>query len=135
MSRNVSDPVISQVAAVKDENNERPIPSAWRSAIRQIVGAFAQHDYALSVGVAGVAPIPIETAAQVRDYIEDYGAVLLDLSEETWDSSVCIWTGDHWDALIDLWTADEGRSDLALNLRVFEGDPGTLIAVHMVYVP
>jgi hypothetical protein len=127
--------VTTEVAALKDEQSERQIPSAWRSAIEQVVRAFAQHDYGLSAGVSGVAPVSAETATQVRKYIQDYGATLVELSEETWRTSVCIWMGNHWDALIDLWTLDERRSDLVLHLNVYEADGNILIHVYMVYVP
>jgi hypothetical protein len=125
----------SEVLAVKDEETERPIPSAWRSAIREIVGAFIRHDYHLSAGIHGVAPISAETATHIQNYIEDYGATLIDLPDETWNSSVCIWMGTKWDALIDLWTVSEGRSDLVLSLRVTEANGAFLFHIYMVYVP
>ena len=59
----------------------------------------------------------------------------MELPEETWDSSVCIWMGVRWDALIDLWTSSEGRSDLVLSLRVSEDGSGFKFDVYMVYVP
>lgn len=130
----------SEVPAVKDPEAQRPIPSAWRPVIREIVNAFVNEDYDLSAPIAGVAPISAEEAARIRDYIQDYGATLTGLSDETWDSSVCIWTGKQWDALIDLWTLSEGRSDLVLSLRVSEEADGAdgggfLFQIYMVYVP
>ena len=77
------------------------------------MGAFVQRDYRLSAGVPGVAPVTDDTAAHIEKYIENYGEALVELPEETWDSSVCIWQGKCWDALVDLWTRAEGRSDLA----------------------
>jgi hypothetical protein len=125
----------SEVMPVKDEETERPIPSAWRSVIREIVSAFVRHDYHLGAGIPGVAQISDETATQIRNYIQDYGATLIDLPDETWNSSSCIWMGTRWDALIDLWTVSEGRSDLVLSLHVTEGDGGFLFHIYMVYVP
>lgn len=125
----------SEVMAVKDEEAERPIPSAWRSVIREIVNAFVRHDYYLGAGIPGVAQISAETATQIRNYIQDYGATLIDLPDETWNSSVCIWMGTKWDALIDLWTISEGRSDLVLSLHVTEADGAFLFHIYMVYVP
>lgn len=125
----------SEVMAIKDEETERPIPSAWRSVIRKIVSAFVRHDYHLDTGIPDVAQISAETATQIRNYIQDYGAILIDLPDETWNSSACIWMGTRWDALIDLWTVSEGRSDLVLSLHVTEGDGGFLFHIYMVYVP
>jgi hypothetical protein len=125
----------NEVPVTKDADNEGPIPSAWRPVLKTIVDAFAREDYALKDGLSGVAPVSAETARQVRGYIEDYGAKLIELPPQSWDTSVCIWTGDHWDALIDLWTEDEGRSDLVLEVDVSEVGSEYLVTVYMVYVP
>ena len=123
------------VPAIKDPDGERPIPSAWRPVLCRIVDAFVRHDYRLADGIVGVAPLSEQDAPHVRDYIADYGATLVALPAASWDSSVCIWMGDHWDALVDLWTKEEGRSDLVLRVRVAEADAGYRVTVHMVYVP
>jgi hypothetical protein len=125
----------NEVPVTKDADNEGPIPSAWRPVLKTIVDAFAREDYALKDGLSGVAPVSAETARQVREYIEDYGAKLIESPPQSWDTSVCIWTGDHWDALIDLWTEDEGRSDLVLEVDVSEVGSEYLVTVYMVYVP
>lgn len=124
-----------EVPVTKDAHNEGPIPSAWRPVLKSIVDAFARGDYGLKDGLSGVAPISEETAAQVCEYIEDYGAKLIELPPQSWDTSVCIWMGDRWDALVDLWTEDEGRSDLVLQVDVSEADSGYVVAIVMVYVP
>ena len=125
----------SDVLAVKDESQQLPIPSSWRPVFRQIVAAFVESDYRLSAGVPGVAPVSNETATHIERYVEHYGETLIDLPEETWDSSVCIWQGNRWDALVDLWTRAEGRSDLVLSARIFESDNGFEFHIYMVYVP
>lgn len=121
---------------VKDEESQRPIPTMWRPTIRQITSAFACHDYQLAKGISGVDAVPSDTAEGIRRYIADYGEELIELSEETWKSSVCIWMGNRWDVLVDLWTVAEGRSDLVLQLRIYEtGDGDYKFSVYMVYVP
>ena len=125
----------AEVLAVKDVEKEQPIPSAWRSVFRDVIHAFVKKDYQLSVGVSGVAPISNDTASQIQSYIQEYGETLVELPEETWRSSVCIWMGSHWDALIDLWTLTEGRSDLVLSAKVSESDHCFLFHINMVYVP
>jgi hypothetical protein len=102
-------------------------------SVPQNRGAFVQRDYRLSAGVPGVEPVTNETAAHIEKYIEDYGETLVELPEETWDSSVCIWQGKGWDALVDLWTRAEGRSDLVLSARIFESDRGLKFYINMVY--
>ena len=125
----------SKVLAIKDEEVERPIPTAWRPTIREIVRAFVREDYQLSGGVSGVAPVSPETAEQISKYIQDYGAKLIELSEETWVSSVCIWMGNRWDVLVDLWTVSEGRSDLVLSLQISEVGSDYEFSIYMIYVP
>ena len=124
-----------EVGVEKDEENELPIPTVWRSVISDVVDAFVQKDYSLSCGVKGVSSISNEAANHIKEYIEDYGEELIPLPSETWESSVCIWMGSHWDILIDLWTAGEGRSDLALGAQVSESVNGFSIDLGMVYVP
>jgi hypothetical protein len=113
-------------------SEQKPIPTHWRQTLREIVGAFVAGDYYRAI--PGVEAISAETATQIHAYISDYGATLMALPEETWDSSVCIFSGDRWDALVDLWTQEEGRSDLVLHTKVSDR-PNFSVRVHLVYVP
>lgn len=123
------------VSVTKNSESEGPIPSAWRPILKTIADAFVLHDYRLAGGVTGVAPVSEETAAQIRDFIQDYGERLVELPQQAWATSTCIWTGDHWDALIDLWTEGEGSSDLVLQVHVSEVSNEYVVTVDMVYVP
>lgn len=120
---------------IKDAKNERAIPTVWRPILSNIVKSFVVYDYSMSTGLQNVAEVSVETAQHIQAYIEDYGEVLVELPEETWDSSIYIWMGTHWDVIIDLWTVSEGRSDLILSAKVSESDTDYLIDVSMVYVP
>src|SRR4249919_3212099 len=102
---------------MSNESEQEAIPIHWRQTFREIVAAFVAAEYRLE-SIPGVEPLSVETATQIQRYIGDYGATLVALPEETWVSSVCIWTGSHWDALIDLWTKEESRSDLVLHAQV-----------------
>lgn len=108
---------MNQEIYTEEDASERSIPRAWRQMFRDVVSAFIAGDYQLKEGIAGVGPIPAETASQIQDYIRDYGATLVELPEDTWESSFCAWTGSYWNALIDLWTQEEGRSDLVLKAQ------------------
>lgn len=119
----------------KDDENERPIPTVWRSAFLGIVDAFVKKDYSLFCGVNGVSFVSDETATHIKEYIQDYGEELVQLPDETWESSICIWMGGHWDVLIDLWTIGEGRSDLVLSAKVLEKSSEYIVEMGMVYVP
>lgn len=124
-----------EISVEKNEENERSIPTVWRPTFSKVVEAFSRKDYSLSGGIEGVSLVLNETANQIKEYIQDYGEELIQLPDETWDSSVYIWTGSHWNVLIDLWTAGEGHSDLVLSAQVSEEDNRYIINISMVYVP
>ena len=85
--------------------------------------------------IIGVRPISERDAQSIAENIQDYGAQLTSLPEETWQTSVCQWMGNYWDVMVDLYTAEEGRSDLVLNVRVYEEGSAYFFDVHFVYVP
>lgn len=123
------------VPVMKDAEKQRPIPTKWRDTLSAIVDALKQGDYQLDQGVMGVRPISKDTAKTISNNIEDYGAQLTSLPEESWQTSACQWMGSYWDLLVDLYTLEEGASDLALVARVYESGNGYLFEVHSVHVP
>lgn len=131
----MSDARIEYPPALRDPDAAHPVAGAWRPILRGVVRRLAQRDYALAEEVPGVAPVSPAVAEQVRAYVADYGATLVELPDEAWASSVAQWVGTHWEVLIDLWTAEEGRSDLVLHGHVVETSAGPLLTVHAVYVP
>ena len=126
---------MSKILVEKNEEEELPIPHVWRSIFRNIVSAFVNKDYKLTFGVNNVNPISEGKAEQIKKYIEDYGEELIDLPEETWNSSVYICYGDYWNVLIDLFTKNEGLSDLVLNAEVRDKDNDYFVDINLVYVP
>ena len=126
---------MSKVAVEKNEEEEGPIPHVWRPIFKDIVKAFVNKDYNLSSGIKNVNTVSKSTAKQIKEYIEDYGEEIIELPEETWESSVYICYGDYWNILIDLFTKGEGLSDLALNAEVIEKDNNYVVDINLVYVP
>lgn len=122
-------------AALKDLDAAHPIAGAWRPMLCEVVRRLVEGDYRLEKSVPGVEPVSAATAEQIRDYLADYRATLVELPDDTWQTSVAQWMGTHWDILIDLWTAEEGRSDLVLGGRIVETSAGPRLTVDMVYVP
>lgn len=121
--------------AVRDPDAAHPIAGAWRPMLHEVVRCFVEGDYRLAQGVPGVEPVSPATAEQVRDYLADYGATLVELPDDTWQTSAAQWMETHWEILVDLWTSEEGRSDLVLEGKVVETSTGPRLTVHMVYVP
>ena len=54
------------IAAIKDGASERPIPTAWRPALRRVVDAFVRGDYAVVDGVDDIESISEETAGHIQ---------------------------------------------------------------------
>ncbi len=126
---------MDKIEVEKNEEEELPIPHLWRPTFKAIVNAFVEKDYGLSSGIDNVNPIIENTAEQIKEYIEDYGEVLIELPDETWNTSVYICFGNYWNVLIDLYTEGEGLSDLVLNAEVRENNTEYLFDIRMVYVP
>lgn len=131
----MTDAASNSPPALRDPDAARPIAGAWRPMLREVVRCLARGYYGLAQGVRGVEPVAASTAEQIRDYLADYGATLVELPDPTWETSVAQWMGTHWEVLVDLWTAEEGRSDLVLKGRVVETGGGPRLTIHLVYVP
>lgn len=120
----------------KDEDLELPVPNVWRPTLKAIVDSLVRRDSRIGVGLPSVTPASADTTRQCLQAVDDYGEVaLIPLPEKAWETSVTRWFGDHWDCLVDLWTEEEGRSDLVLELDVWEDMPGYRFCIHLVYVP
>ena len=112
----------------------QPVPDPWRPIFCGIVHAFVTGDYALAVGIEGVNPVSEDDARRMAASVEDYGATLVDLTDEVWETSIVQWTGAGWEVLVDLRTAEEGRSDLSLVAGVREVDGVYEVEVEGVWV-
>ena len=119
--------------ARKDRHSHISIPAAWRPTLRDIVARLVRQDYSIE-GIPSV-EVSEGMAAQMEEYVADYGETLLELPDESWASSVAQWTGVYWDTVVDLWTAESGKSDLVLSVRVFEEGDGFRFEVDGVFVP
>ena len=123
------------VPVLKHEDNERPIPTAWRNTIVAIVDSFKKGDFKLECGIPFVQAVSAEDATRIAGNIEDYGAVLSSLPADTWRTSVCRWMQEYWDVLIDLYTVGEGESDLVMFIRAYEDGEAYRFQVQSVHVP
>ena len=122
------------VPILKDEEQEHPVPSVWRSKLRDIAEALKDGNFNLR-GLADVDPLDDATAARITRNINDYGCALTSLPDASWDTSVCRWQVEYWEVLVDLFTVEEGCSDLVLHVHVFERVGGFDFKVHLIYVP
>ncbi len=123
-----------------DSEFQSLIPNIWRDTIVQIVETFKDKDFVRLNTIANVEFIDTEYATELAENIDDYGAHLISLPEESWDSSVCSYFGednedDFWKAIVDLFTEEEGRSDLIISLNIYKHDDHYTYEVTGIYVP
>lgn len=122
------------VLVTKDELNQQPIPTEWRSQLIQIVEAIRANDFSLNDTNSTIRSTTQSDRIRISQNIEDYGCELTSLPDETWKTSACQWMRGYWDVLVDLYTVEEGRSDLILSVRVYEQDSGFQFEVMSVHV-
>ena len=119
---------------LRNFDEELPIPLEWRCQIKEIVAALAAGNYSLR-GLRNASLDEYVTSEDIAENVGDYGCVLVDLPDETWQSSRYLAVGDWWEAIIDLYTKEEGRSDLALHLTIRENEKRYCFYVRSVHVP
>ena len=122
---------MSEIVVENNEEEEGPVPHVWRNTFEEIVKAFTKKDYNLSTPILNVDSVPEDTANQIKEYIKDYGEELIELPNETWNSSVYIYYGNYWNILIDLYTKNEGLSDLVLNAEIRERDNEYIVDIKL----
>lgn len=123
------------VGSIDETQDQRSVPKIWRSSFVEAIACFRSGDYRVTPRIPYVMPVSEESMVQIAEYIADYGDTLARLPDETWQRSVCLWTGSHWDVFIDLWTEEQGHSDMVLFARVFKEADGYEIYLESVYVP
>lgn len=122
------------IPVLKDSNNQSLIPSLWREPLSEIVHAFVCKNYRLYPELNGVISLSEKDADRIKENITEYGEELIELPNDTWNTSMCQWMNDYWDILVDLYT-DNGASDLALSVRVKEVGNQYIFEVISVHVP
>lgn len=123
---------MSETELEKLEGSEQPVPGRWRLILKQIADAFADGRVPMGDGIRSVEATVAEiNFAQIEDYPDATGP----LRETSWETSICVWMGDHWQVLVDLSTVSGERSDLVLHAKVFDFDDRVEIEPGLIYVP
>lgn len=123
------------IQIVKNEDEELPIPTAWRATFSSIVESFKNNDFRLNNKIEDVHTVSETEAERIAGNIGDYGDQLVSLPDEAWDTSIYRWMRGYWDVLVDLHTVDEGASDLVLFVKVRENESSYCFTVESVHVP
>jgi hypothetical protein len=125
----------TNIPVKKIEDEELPIPIAWRRTFNEIVEEFRTGNFKLEGEFDSVFPINDSDANRIDCNIKDYDDELIPLPEQTWRTSTYRWMGDYWQVLIDLFTVREGASDLVMFVRVYEHDGRYCFEIESVHVP
>ena len=126
---------MEHVPVIKNEDEELPVPTAWRKPLADIVACLASGEFSKLPSVASVTPLTDEQCSGMELYIRDYGATLTSLPDESWKTSIYLWMGGYWDVLVDLFTVEEGLSDLVLSLRVYPREGSYRFQIEWLHVP
>ena len=118
-----------------DVKGPSKIPSIWRETFFDIVERFKDNDLEKLNKINLVQYIDLDYAKEIYENIENYGEVLVSLPDATWDTSECLYFESCWKVFIDLYTVGEGRSDLILDVFVFEDEGKFVFQINNIYVP
>lgn len=118
-----------------DVKGPSKIPSIWRKTFFDIVEKFKENDLEKLNQIDLVKYIDLDYAKEIHENIEVYGETLVSLPEITWETSECLYFESCWKVYIDLYTVGEGRSDLILDVFVFEDKGVFIFEINNIYVP
>lgn len=118
----------------KNSDRELPVPEKWRPMIADIVCAIVRNDFSFEDLNVRVEPPDDKLQDDIRESIGDYGCTRIALRAETSKHAVYIWFEGHWQVIVDLCSEEEGVSDLALHLKVYD-DTVPKFEISSVHVP
>ena len=123
------------VPVEKDDESEKPIPTAWRSALKQLADKAVFGTEIKNQPDIKIEKIDSETASSHCYNIESYPDALGPLNKKSWETSIYIWDSACWRVLVDLTDTNGQITDLVLHASVKETDKGFLIEPGLIYVP
>jgi len=119
----------------KTEDQELPVSSAWRLALKEIADALVLRTPIPDIDGVLISPIDDDQLGICRENIMDYPDPLGPLTAESWKTSVSVWSVGYWAVLVDLITSSGEVSDLVFHAKVMEHEGQYLIEPGLIYVP
>lgn len=74
-----------------DPEYQAPIPSIWKDTIIQVIEAFKNKNFECLNTISNVQFIDLNKVSAIAANVDDYGAHLISLPEESWNTSVCLY--------------------------------------------
>lgn len=123
------------VPVSKSEDQELPVPAAWRPALGALADAMVEKTALDPIEGFVISAIEDGLLEISRSNIEDYPDKLGPLTKESWKSSICVWDGRCWEVLVDLTTDGGDVSDLVMHAKITECGDDYFIEPGLIYVP
>ncbi|MCR9225609.1 MAG: hypothetical protein NXH70_16190 [Hyphomonas sp.] len=123
------------VPVSKIEDQELPVPSAWRPALKALADAMVGKAVLHSIEGFVINAIEDDGLEVSRSNVEAYPDKLGPLTKDSWKSSIYVWDDGCWEVLVDLTTEAGDVSDLVMHAKVTEREGGYLIEPGLIYVP
>jgi hypothetical protein len=126
---------MNHVPICKTEDQELPVPSAWRLALKGIADALVLRTTIPHINGFQIGPVENDQLGICRENIKDYPDPLGPLTAQSWNSSVSVWNRGYWAVLVDLTTRSGEVSDLVFHAKVTQQKDKYLIEPGLIYVP
>lgn len=119
----------------KDNKRELPVPTAWRSALKQLADKAVLRTEIKDSSDIEIGIIDSKTASSHHYNIQIYPDTLGPLNDKSWETSIYIWDSPYWTILLDLSDVNGKTTDLVLHAKIFETLEGFKIEPGLIYVP
>lgn len=106
------------------------LPARFRPIIEQVAERIAAGDF------AGLARDYSRPGHDLGLWAREYPATFIPLPPEAWRHAGAYFLADHdaWKVDVDLWSQEEGRSDMTLQVTVWEETDGIKLTIDDLHV-
>jgi hypothetical protein len=119
----------------KNEEDELPIPTVWREALKRLANALVFDTEYIPVSDILATSCNAKTKEIQAYNLETYPDAIGPLTDSTWENSIYRWDAGYWQVLLDLVTKEGEISDLVFHAKVRETESGYVIEPGLIYVP
>jgi hypothetical protein len=120
---------------LKNPEIEQTIPVEWRDSLKCIVDDIRRKRFFPKSFKSFYYTVTDDNVSRIYSNLDAYGEELDILHDNTWNTSICRWTGSSWHVLLDLFTVEGGASDLVLFVDVYPEGAKYRFDIRSVHVP
>lgn len=119
----------------KKLGEELPIPMLWQAPLKAIADEFVVKRPHETHNFDPFERMDEDNLKISLKNIANYPDKIGGLSEKSWETSVCVWTGTFWEILLDLTDYKGNVSDLVLHGKMLEDGKHYIFKPYLIYVP